>query len=77
MREAGFVDVEEQMNLHLPLSGWSTGAGRTSQSGGCQRAMFINTATDPRQQAVGVANQGIAHRLMSSLAVLPFSQVLG
>ncbi|KAK3905705.1 S-adenosyl-L-methionine-dependent methyltransferase [Staphylotrichum tortipilum] len=32
---------------------------------------------DARQQAIGTANQATAHRLMSSLAVLPFSQALG
>jgi hypothetical protein len=40
-------------------------------------AQWSNTAPDAQQQAIGVANQAIVHRLMSSLAVLPFSQALG
>ncbi|KAK4126302.1 S-adenosyl-L-methionine-dependent methyltransferase, partial [Parathielavia appendiculata] len=63
MTQAGFVEVESRL-LTLPLSGWPAGATAS------------NVLPDPRENAIGLANRANVQRLLSSLAVYPFSQAL-
>jgi len=73
MTQAGFVDVEMRL-LPLPLTGWSNGT-RVQPSGlGNSKSKF---PADPRDHAIGVANRENVHGLLSSLAILPFTQRLG
>ena len=73
MRQAGFVEVEGRL-LTLPLSGWSNGS--------LSRPWFplkdmSETVTDPRNREVGMMNRDNVHRLLSSLAVYPFTEGAG
>ncbi|KUJ06271.1 UMTA methyltransferase [Mollisia scopiformis] len=61
MRDAGFVDVEARM-IQLPTCGWSNEA---------------DMRTEQRDHDIGVANRENVQRLLSSLAVYPFTERLG
>lgn len=75
MVQAGFVEVESRM-LTLPLSGWPTGMGSRQSKATLDESSLPNNFPDPRENAIGAANQANLHRLMSSLSVYPLAHAL-
>jgi hypothetical protein len=73
MTQAGFVQVEVQP-LTLPLSGWSNGSLSYPRY---PTEDMSEPVTDPRDRDIGAANRENVHRLLSSLAVYPFTEGLG
>lgn len=73
MTQAGFTEVEGRL-LTLPLSGWSNGILFPLQMYGED---VSELQTDPRDREIGVANRPNVHRLLSALAIYPFTEGLG
>ena len=86
---AGFVEIESRM-IPLPLCGWPIGKGlfwlralpgfkraRSSSLRACCCRLMRSTQADPRQRQIGTANREINSKLLSSLAVYPFTERLG
>jgi hypothetical protein len=75
MEAAGFVDVEQQQ-LMLPMCAWPRCESDPFQIWLLWSATEANRDAAERQRNVGAANRGNVQRLLSSLAVYPFTQFL-
>ncbi|KAK3292328.1 S-adenosyl-L-methionine-dependent methyltransferase, partial [Chaetomium fimeti] len=60
----------------LRLQNWMTQAGFVEVESRLLTLPLSGWSTDPRDNAIGTANQANVHRLMSSLSAFPFSQAL-
>ncbi len=79
VRNAGFVDVETRL-LPLPLSAWSTGRlSVPTLACVCELRPQprLMGRTDAREHDIGAANRENVRRLLSSLAIYPFTENLG
>ncbi|KAK3940647.1 S-adenosyl-L-methionine-dependent methyltransferase [Diplogelasinospora grovesii] len=61
----------------LRLQNWMTQAGFVEVESRLLTLPLSGWSTDPRDHAIGVANRANVHRLLSSLAIYPFTQALG
>ncbi|PKS08897.1 hypothetical protein jhhlp_003510 [Lomentospora prolificans] len=66
LRSAGFVDIEARV-LTLPIHALSKARELT----------FTDGFVDERERNIGLANRENIHRLLSSMAVYPFTEFLG
>ncbi|EAQ88176.1 hypothetical protein CHGG_04795 [Chaetomium globosum CBS 148.51] len=60
----------------LRLQNWMTQAGFVEVESRLLTLPLSGWSTDPRDNAIGMANQANVHRLMSSLSAFPFSHAL-
>ncbi|KAK4043338.1 hypothetical protein C8A01DRAFT_43655 [Parachaetomium inaequale] len=60
----------------LRLQNWMTQAGFVEVESRLLTLPLSGWSTDPRDNAIGTANQANVHRLMSSLSVFPFAHAL-
>lgn len=78
LRSAGFQDVESRM-MTLPMCGWPTSINslRALASGNANSPRADSGHTDERERGIGTANKDNIQQLLSSMAIYPFTELLG
>ncbi|KAK0751040.1 S-adenosyl-L-methionine-dependent methyltransferase, partial [Schizothecium vesticola] len=61
----------------LRLQNWMTQAGFVEAESRLVTLPLSGWSNNPRDNAIGAANRANVHRLLSSLAIFPFTQILG
>jgi hypothetical protein len=74
MRAAGFVDVESRV-IQLPTCAWSTGSNELLYH--AERKLISCSVPEQRDIEIGAANRENIQRMLSSLAIYPFTERIG